>query len=44
MSKGNNRKGNRELKKPKKQGQKGLATQDFSTKSSDLKISNKKTK
>ena len=44
MSKGNNRKGNRELKKPKKQAQKNPATQEFSTKSSDLKISNKKTK
>ena len=44
MSKGNNRKDNRELKKPKKQAHKDLATQDFSTNSSDLKISNKKTK
>ena len=44
MSKGNNRKGNRELKKPKKQAQKDLATQDFSTKFIDLKINNKKTK
>ncbi len=42
MSKGNSRKGNRELKKPKKTKEKTLATSAFSTKTNDLKLGSKK--
>ena len=42
MSKGNSRKGNREVKKPKKVATKELATAVFSVKTTNLKLGAKK--
>jgi hypothetical protein len=44
MSKGNSRKGNREVKKPKKESAKVLATAVFSTKPAELKLGSRKAK
>jgi hypothetical protein len=44
MSKGNNRRGNREAKKPKKAKEKVVATTDFPKSETPIKIGNKKVK
>jgi hypothetical protein len=44
MSKGNNRRGNREAKKPKKAKEKVVATTDFPKSETPIRIGNKKVK
>ena len=44
MSKGNNKKGNREARKPKKISKNTLATANFSSKLSEAKLGSKKQK